>query len=108
MNTEIKMIDQIQKSLGQINAQQKKVSKSSLDSNISKKTIDNSMVGIDSDSAEISNILKSDNVAKLASSAPINTKEVNAIKNAIAKGDYPIDIDRIADALMDVYREMKS
>ena len=30
MNTEIKMIDQIQKSLGQIDAQQKKVSKSSL------------------------------------------------------------------------------
>ena len=30
------------------------------------------------------------------------------VRAAIANGDYPIDADRIADALMDVYREMKT
>ena len=45
---------------------------------------------------------------ELASSAPIDIEQVKDIKNAIANGDYPIDIDRIADALMDVYRDMKS
>ena len=44
----------------------------------------------------------------ISASAPIDYDQVNAIKNAIAKGDYPIDADRIADALMDVYRDMKS
>ena len=107
MNTEIKMIDQIQKSLGQIDAQQKKTSKSSLD-NLSKENIRNSIIDNEGDSAQISNILKSDNVSKLASKAPINLEQVSAIKNAIAQGDYPVDIDRIADALMDVYKEMKS
>ena len=101
------MIDQIQKSLGQIDAQQKKASKSSLD-NVSKENIRNSIIDNESDSAQISNILKSDNVSKLASKAPINLEQVSAIKNAIAQGDYPVDIDRIADALMDVYKEMKS
>ena len=102
------MIDQIQKSLGQIDSQQKKPSKASLGNIVSKENVGNSIVGNDGDSAEISKIVKSENVAKLASSAPINLKEVTAIKNAIAKGEYPIDIDRIADALMDVYREMKT
>ncbi len=101
------MIDQIQKSLGQIDAQQKKASKSSLD-NVSKENIRNSIIDNEGDSAQISNILKSDNVSKLASKAPINLEQVSAIKNAIAQGDYPVDIDRIADALMDVYKEMKS
>jgi len=107
MNTEIKMIDQIQKTLGQIEAQQKKSSKPSIDT----KTIENignSIIDSEGDSAKITDILKSENVSKLATKAPINLDEVSAIKNAIAKGDYPIDIDRIADALMDVYREMKS
>ena len=44
----------------------------------------------------------------LAASAPIDMEQVTAIKNAIASGDYPIDYDRIAEALMDVYKEMKS
>ena len=58
--------------------------------------------------AKISKLAKSDNVAGLSASAPIDYDQVNAIKNAIANGDYPIDADRIADALMDVYRDMKS
>ena len=46
-------------------------------------------------------------VKEMASTAPIDMENVNRIKEAIKRGDYPIDIDRITDALMDAYREMK-
>jgi negative regulator of flagellin synthesis FlgM len=44
----------------------------------------------------------------MASSAPIDEVNVNRIKEAIKRGEYPINIDRISEALMDAYREMKS
>ena len=46
-------------------------------------------------------------VKEMASTAPVNMENVDRIKEAIQRGDYPIDIDRITDALMDAYREMK-
>ena len=55
------MIDQIQKSLGQIDSQQKKPSKASLGNIVSKENVGNSIVGNDGDSAEISKIVKSEN-----------------------------------------------
>ena len=104
------MIDQIQKTLAKIDPQATKTSKESSKSN--NNNIEMSKVNPSPadamDSADISLLAKSDNVAGLASSAPIDMDQVNAIKNAIANGDYPIDADRIADALMDVYREMKT
>ena len=47
-------------------------------------------------------------VKQMASSAPIDEVNVNRIKEAIKRGDYPIDIDRISEALMDAYRELKT
>ena len=47
-------------------------------------------------------------VKELASVAPVDTENVNRIKSAIKEGKYPIDIDKISDALMDAYRELKS
>jgi negative regulator of flagellin synthesis FlgM len=108
MITEIKMIDQIQKTLAKIDPQATKNSKESSkakDIEVSKATPSPADA---MDTADISLLAKSDNVAGLAASAPIDMDQVNAIKNAIANGDYPIDADRIADALMDVYREMKT
>ena len=102
------MIDQIQKTLAKIDPQATKSSKES--SKLKDVEVSNAVPSpADAiDSADISMLAKSDNVSGLASSAPIDMDQVNAIKNAIANGDYPIDADRIADALMDVYREMKS
>ena len=54
-------------------------------------------------SADVSSLVK-----EMASSAPIDEVNVNRIKEAIKRGDYPIDIDRISEALMDAYRELKS
>jgi len=47
-------------------------------------------------------------VAQLAESPPVNTEAVARIKDAIAQGKYPIDVDQITDALMDAYRDLKS
>ena len=44
----------------------------------------------------------------LAYSAPIDHDKVSSIKKAISSGDYPLDLDKISDALMEAYNEMKS
>ena len=47
-------------------------------------------------------------IKEMAASAPIDRTNVDRIKNAIKRGEYPIDIDRISDALLEAYKEMKS
>ena len=54
-------------------------------------------------SADVSSLVK-----QMASSAPVDEVNVNRIKEAIKRGDYPIEIDRISEALMDAYRELKT
>ena len=44
---------------------------------------------------------------KMTSEAPIDTAKVSAIKNAVAKGEYPIDLDKVADALLQAYQDIK-
>ena len=98
------MIDQINKTLAKIDPQ---VNKNSNDINkLEKSSVPAPADAIDS--ADLSKLAKLDNVSGLSSSAPIDFDQVNEIKNAIANGDYPIDADRIADALMDFYKEMKN
>ena len=47
-------------------------------------------------------------VKEMASAAPVDKENVNRIKDAIMRGEYPIDLDRVSDALMEAYKEMKS
>ena len=47
-------------------------------------------------------------VSDLASSAPIDHDKVSSIKKAISSGNYPLDLDKISDALMEAYNDMKS
>ena len=47
-------------------------------------------------------------VKELAQSAPIDVDKVAKIKEAISSGKYPLDLDKLSDALMQAYREMKS
>ncbi len=47
-------------------------------------------------------------VSDLASSAPIDNDKVSSIKKAISSGNYPLDLDKISDALMEAYNDMKS
>ena len=55
------------------------------------------------------NSLESQSTVKgMASAAPVDKENVNRIKDAIKRGEYPIDLDRVSDALMEAYKEMKS
>ncbi len=47
-------------------------------------------------------------VKEIAQSAPIDVDKVAKIKEAISSGKYPLDLDKLSDALMQAYREMKS
>ena len=47
------------------------------------------------------------NVKEMSSEAPIDSSKVSAIKNAIAKGQYPVDLEKVADALLQAYSDIK-
>ena len=53
-------------------------------------------------------IKNKDVINDLASNAPIDNDKVSSIKKAISSGNYPLDLDKISDALMEAYNEMKS
>ena len=61
-----------------------------------------------SDSVKLKSADVSSSVKQMASSAPIDEVNVNRIKEAIKRGENPIEIDRISEALMDAYRELKT
>jgi negative regulator of flagellin synthesis FlgM len=60
------------------------------------------------DSVKLKSVESMAVVREMAASAPIDQANVDRIKNAIKRGEYPIDIDRISDALLEAYKEMKS
>ena len=45
--------------------------------------------------------------SNLAKSAPIDNDKVAKLKAEISAGNYPLDLDKVSDALMQVYRDMK-
>ncbi len=57
---------------------------------------------------QILRLIKKNIISDLASSAPIDHDKVSSIKKAISSGNYPLDLDKISDALMEAYNEMKS
>ena len=61
-----------------------------------------------SESVQLKSAEIASSVKEMAAAAPVDMKNVNRIKSAIKEGKYPIDIDKISDALMDAYRELKS
>ena len=60
------------------------------------------------DSVKLNSLDSEAAVKEMASAAPINKENVNRIKDAIRRGEYPIDLDRVSDALMEAYKEMKT
>jgi negative regulator of flagellin synthesis FlgM len=60
------------------------------------------------DSVELKSAENMSAIKEMAASAPIDRTNVDRIKDAIKRGEYPIDIDRISDALLEAYKEMKS
>ena len=39
--------------------------------------------------------------------APIDSIKISALKDAISRGDYPVDLEKIADALLQAYTDIK-
>ena len=73
--------------------------------------INNSVSKVDNYGSENSANIKIENkkvIEELASSAPIDHDKVSSIKKAISSGNYPLDLDKISDALMEAYNDMKS
>ena len=95
------MVDKITNSI--INLENK-ASKNSAKSNVSVNKITN----YGSENSTDIKIEQKNIVNELASSAPIDNDKVSSIKKAISSGNYPLDLDKISDALMEAYNDMKS
>ena len=80
-----------------------KDSKSSLNDKVNIVTSDKSMSSNVVDIKDTKKLVK-----EMAQSAPIDVDKVAKIKEAISSGKYPLDLDKLSDALMQAYREMKS
>ncbi len=77
----------------------------------SSSTISTSKLGSTSsgvDSVDVSGSLPTTTLADFTRKPPIDVETVSRIKDAIAKGEYPIDLDAVADMLLDAYKDMKS
>ena len=60
------------------------------------------------DSVDLSGTSQANMLADYTKSPPIDMESVTRIKEAIANGEYPIDLDAVADMLLDAYKDMKS
>ena len=60
------------------------------------------------DKVTVSSVASSKVQTQLAEAPSIDMEAVRRIKDAIARGEYPIDVDRMSEALMDAYRDMKT
>tara|TARA_B100000161_G_scaffold185038_1_gene133516 strand:+ start:236 stop:529 length:294 start_codon:yes stop_codon:yes gene_type:complete len=80
--------------------------------NDSKPSLYDKVDTVTSDKSMSSNVVEIKDTKKLvtemAQSAPIDVDKVAKIKEAISSGKYPLDLDKLSDALMQAYREMKS
>ena len=101
------MVDSIKQSMNRVDIQRTRGGDTD-PKPVTKSNDVNKRASLDSSSVDTSKVEMSDKVAQLAKQPPIDTEAVARIKNAIADGRYPIDIEAVSDALMDAYRDMKS
>ena len=97
------MIDKIN-NINAGNAQNKRVTEDSKSKKAENSDVMNSSDSNKADKVDINSEL---NVKNMSAEAPIDTKKVSAIKDAISRGDYPIDIEKVADALLKAYKDIK-
>ncbi len=88
------------------NSQNKRVSDEIRDKETTIKVSKNTQINSDktNDQVQINSELK---VKDMSAEAPIDSVKVSAIKDAIARGDYPVDLDKVADALLQAYSDIK-
>ena len=102
------MVDQIKNNLNSLGSTgSNKVSSDTKKSSSQVKGINHSHANQKFDSSEVSRFVTKEKIKDMAKEPPIDQAATTRIKNAIANGSYPIDLDKIADALFDAYKEMK-
>ena len=99
------MIDKIN-SINAGNSQNKRVSDEIRDKETNIKVSKDTQTNSEkiNDQVQINSELK---VKDMSAEAPIDSVKVSAIKDAIARGDYPVDLDKVADALLQAYTDIK-
>ena len=92
------MVDQIKNNLNSLgSAGSNKVSSDSKkSSSIQVKGIDHSSAKQKYDSSEVSKFVTKEKIKDMAKEPPIDQAATSRIKNAIANGSYPIDLDKMA------------
>jgi len=100
------MVDSVKSAISPVDIQKSRLSVK--DGGEKARDVSQVPVATQSDSVELKSAEMSSVAKDLASAAPVNFEKVNRIKEAIENGKYPIDIDRVSEALMDAYRELKS
>ena len=55
----------------------------------------------------ISKFVSKETIKDMSKEPPVDKINVSRIKNAIASGSYPVDLEKISDALFTAYKEMK-
>jgi negative regulator of flagellin synthesis FlgM len=100
------MVDSVKSAISTVNIQKSRLSVKDGGEKLS--SVSQTPGAKTSDSVELTSAEMSSVAKDLASAAPVDFDKVNRIKDAIENGKYPIDIDRVSEALMDAYRELKS
>ena len=63
---------------------------------------------LDNSEKNISKFVSKDTIKNMAKEPPVDKVNISRIKNAIANGSYPVDLEKISDALFNAYKEMKN
>ena len=100
------MVDSVKSAISPVDIQKSRLSKR--DDGDKAVKASQASAAIESDSFELKSAEVSSIAKGLASAAPVDFSKVNRIKDAIQNGKYPIDVEKVSDALMDAYRELKS
>ena len=100
------MVDSIKNLNNRVNVQVKNENKVALNPNNANST--NNGNSFNADKVEVGGSTGSIAALELAKTPHVDSAAVNRIKQAISQGDYPVDVDRITDALMDAYLESKT
>ena len=85
-------------------------SKRSIDENKVNKSSGDNRVTVNKDNSSNSDNIKISQelgVANLSKEPSLDLDKVSAIKNALSRGDYPIDLEKVADALLQAYKDIK-
>ena len=85
-------------------------SKRSIDENKVNKSSGDNKVTVNKDNSSNSDNIKISQelgLASLSKEPSLDLDKVSAIKNALSRGDYPIDLEKVADALLQAYKDIK-